>query len=493
MATITFLPMDCKLEIDSPITILEAEHLAQIAQNAQCGGHGKCGKCKVWVDGQEVLACCTTVEKDMTVTVPQNSDVAHVLTDGTWTDAEMCPVQPGEILAAVDIGTTTVVCYLLDGKTGACLAKSSMMNPQYPFGTDVVSRLRYSLNGKRPQLTQLIQNGVADLLKEACEKVQKTCKEIGTISVVGNPTMQQLFLGMETENLAAPPFTPKNVHTQIKKAKEYLPIDSEAALLVLPDIAGYVGGDTFACILSTKIYEEKEHTLIVDIGTNGEMVLGNSMGMLTCSTAAGPAFEGAGISCGMCGAKGAIDHVWMENGQMKYSTIENKEAVGICGSGLIDAVAVFLNEGILNKRGKLVKGYEETDGQKLVRISEKVYLTQDDIRAVQMAKGAIVSGIELMINRRGIKKEEVKRVLLAGAFGSFIQPESACRIGMIPEELLSVITAVGNAAGAGSQMAVCSKKEFMRADELLEKIEPLELAALPEFPKVFAKSMYFRE
>lgn len=496
MAVITFMPMNCSVEVKHGTTILEAEHLAGIAQKAHCGGHGKCGKCKVRIDGKEVLACRTEVTHDMEVIIPENaesSEKVQILTDSIQTSVKMCPVQPGELLAAIDIGTTTVVCYLLDGRTGKCLGKSSMMNPQYPFGADVVSRLQYSLQGERGKLTVLIQTGIAKLLSEACEKIGKTCKHLGTISIVGNPAMQQLFLGIEVENLAEPPFPPKNIHTQIKKANEYLAIESDAALIVLPDIAGYVGADTFACILSTKIYEKEEYTLIVDIGTNGEMVLGNKNGMLTCSTAAGPALEGAGISCGMCGAKGAVDHVWAENEALKYSVIENAKPMGICGSGLIDAVAVFLEKGTLNKRGKLVKNYEEVNGKKQVKIGENVTLTQEDIRAVQMAKGAIAAGIELLIERAGISVKDVKQVLLAGAFGSYIKPESACRIGMLPEELLPVITAVGNAAGAGSQMAACSKEEFFRTDELLKKIEPLELAALPEFSKVFAKSMYFRE
>lgn len=493
MAKIIFQPRNIVLEVKEQMTILEALRLAGIEQKAYCGGHGKCGKCKVEIDGKQVLACCTKADHDMTVVVSESTEETHILEEGIQNHVEIQPVQAGKLLAAIDIGTTTVVCYLLDGETGKCLKKASMMNPQSPYGADVVSRLQYSLKGERQKLTDLIQRGVCGLLEEICQKIGGDCREIGTISIVGNPAMQQIFLGLEVENLAEPPFLPKNTHTQVKKTKDYLAVESDAALLILPDIAGYVGADTLACILSTKIYEEENYSLIVDIGTNGEMVLGNKNGMLTCSTAAGPALEGAGISCGMCGIKGAIDHVWRENGEIKYSTIGAGEAVGICGSGLIDAVAVFLEAGILNKRGKLVKGYEEAGGHRCVRLSEKISLTQEDIRAVQMAKGAIAAGIELMMEHMKISEKEIKQVLLAGAFGTYINPESACRIGMIPEELLPVITAVGNAAGAGSQMAACSEKEFFRAEELLEKIEPLELASQPEFSKVFAKSMYFRE
>ena len=238
------------------------------------------------------------------------------------------------------------------------------------------------------------------------------------------------------------------------------------------------------------MYASGDVTLMVDIGTNGEMVLGNRERMTACSTAAGPALEGAKIKFGMRGAPGAINHVWVENGSLRCSVIGGGTAAGICGSGLIDAVACLLELGLLNARGRLLTS-EELDGERIVRLTDSVYVTQNDIREVQMAKGAIAAGISLMARELGIEISQIGSVLLAGAFGSFLRPESACRIGLLPAELLGKITAVGNAAGSGAKMMACSKEEFARTDELIAQIEFIELASLPGFQREFAKNMRF--
>ena len=212
--------------------------------------------------------------------------------------------------------------------------------------------------------------------------------------------------------------------------------------------------------------------------------------MTACSTAAGPALEGAKIRFGMRGAPGAIDHVWVEDGKIRCSVIGGGEAKGICGSGLIDAVASLLELGLLNARGRLLAD-EEADGERIARLTDTVYITQNDIREVQMAKGAIAAGISLMARELGIEISQIDKVLLAGAFGSFLKPESACRIGLLPDELLKKITAVGNAAGSGAKMMACSKDEFARTDELISHIEFIELASLPDFQREFAKNMRF--
>ena len=255
----------------------------------------------------------------------------------------------------------------------------------------------------------------------------------------------------------------------------------------MPDISGYVGADTLGCVLATGMHEKEEITLLVDIGTNGEMVLGNSKRMIACSTAAGPALEGAQIRFGMGGAPGAIDHVWLENGEVKCSVIGGGEAKGICGSGLIDAIAVGLETGLLNKRGRIQNEERE------LRLTEEIWLTQEDIRQVQLAKGAIRTGITLMAGQLGLEPADIEKVRLAGAFGSFMDPKSACRIGLLPEELLGRIEAVGNAAGSGAKMLACDKKLLAVTPKLVERIEFLELANLPEFPRTFAMAMNFRE
>lgn len=459
-----------------------------LAPEAPCGGHGTCGKCKVLVDGKEQLACQTVVERDMTVTLPEKAEKTNVLEAGLDVTVPMNPVKPGYLLA-FDIGTTTVVGYLLD-EQGRELASSSMLNPQEPFGADVISRIQLALNGETDAMTACIREGLSNLTKESCEKAGVEPSQIGVVSVVGNPCMQQLFLGMSVKNLATVPFAPSITKSNMKPAKDVVPLWENAVLLTPPDISGYVGADTMGCILSTRMYAGDAITLMVDIGTNGEMALGNRTRMTACSTAAGPALEGAKIKFGMRGAPGAIDHVWVEDGKIRCSVIGGGEAKGICGSGLIDAVASLLELGLLNARGRLLTD-EEVDGERIARLTDTVYITQNDIREVQMAKGAIAAGISLMARELRLEISQIDKVLLAGAFGSFLKPESACRIGLLPAELLEKITAVGNAAGSGAKMMVCSKDEFTRTDELISHIEFIELASLPDFQHEFAKNMRF--
>jgi uncharacterized 2Fe-2S/4Fe-4S cluster protein (DUF4445 family) len=291
-------------------------------------------------------------------------------------------------------------------------------------------------------------------------------------------------------NLAAVPFSPVLTEAGVQNAEKYFPACKNAVLLTVPDLSGYVGADTMGCILATKMYEAEDTVLLVDIGTNGEMVLCHKGRMTACSTAAGPALEGAGIRFGMRGTAGAIDKVWMEDGQIRCSVIGGGEAVGICGSGIVDAVAVLLQEKRINHRGRL-NAAEEMDGQRIVRLTENVYLTQEDIRQVQLAKGAIAAGIRLMCEHLGITAGDIRRCILAGAFGTFLNPENACRIGLLPEELDGKITAAGNLAGVGAKMLALNQGQLQLSQELLNRVEFLELAQLPTFQRTFAKCMGF--
>lgn len=451
-----------------------------LAPSAPCGGTGTCGKCIVLVNGEPVRACRYAVCSDITVRIP-GAEKTRILTSGASRTVPVLPAKEG-YLAAFDIGTTTVVCFLLNPQ-GEEIAVESMLNPQQPFGADVVSRIRCAMNGEQEALTAVIRSGMEALLLSCCRKAGITAGEIGTVSVVGNPCMQQLFLGLDVSNLAAVPFAPVITSAAITPAKEILHCCENAVLLTVPDIAGYVGADTVACVLASGMYAAPETTLMVDIGTNGEMVLCHNGRMVACSTAAGPALEGANIQYGMRGSPGAIDHV-TEDG---CTVIGGGKAVGICGSGLIDAVAVMLRKKLLNKRGRVLTedhNFPLTDG---------ICLTQEDIRQVQMAKGAIAAGICLMAQYLGITAHDIQRVILAGAFGSFMNPDSACRIGLLPEALQGKIEAAGNIAGSGSKMLALNREQLTLADTLLKKIEFLELASLPAFQRTFALNMSFRE
>lgn len=489
MPKVTFTPSGKTVYVEENSTVLQAAQQLGIELSAPCGGKGTCGKCRVCIGGKEVLACQTKVDADMTVELLSQAK-EQILTAGQALDITLDPVKPG-YLTAFDIGTTTVVCFLLSPE-GKELAVESMLNPQVTYGADVISRIQHAIGGALEPLSQSIRKGMSELLGKCCKKAGIAPAQISVISVVGNPCMQQLFLGISPANLAAVPFSPVLKEAKEEPAAAIFPECENAVLLTIPDIAGYVGADTMGCVLATRMYESGETTLMVDIGTNGEMVLAHKGRMVACSTAAGPALEGANIQFGMRGSTGAIDHVWVDGGSMKYSVIGDGKPVGICGSGIIDAVAALLNQKLLNKRGR-IQCKEEIDGQRIVRLSEDVYLTQDDIRQVQMAKGAISAGIHLLCDHLEIEVTDIQQVVLAGAFGSFLNPDSACRIELLPMELSGKIRAAGNLAGAGSRMIACSKSQFSLTQKLVDRIEFIELADLPQFQKTFAKCMTFTE
>ena len=496
MFKVTVLPQNVVLEAEDNEILLNLLREEGMAPPAPCGGHGTCKKCLVTIDGQQVLSCEVHVDRDMTVIVDETKNEKNektaIMETGIEAVYSMKPQKEG-YLVAFDVGTTTVVCYLLDPVTGAELAHTSMLNPQQPYGADVISRIQAATaGGKLEEERDCIQKGMNKLIVEACKEAGIKTTEVGVICMVGNPSMQQLFMGLNPQNLITIPFGPVLTECKTVPAKDYLSVCPNADLLVVPDISGYVGADTMGCVLSTRMYEAEPVTLMVDIGTNGEMVLGNKDKLIACSTAAGPALEGAKIKFGMRGAPGAIDHVWLEDGELKCHVIGDVPAKGICGSGLIDAAACALNGCFMNKRGRIASR-EERDGERYIPLCDDVYLCQSDIRELQLCKGSICAGIVLMAAQLGMTVNDIDRVLLAGAFGSFMDPVNACRIGLLPEELDGKITAIGNAAGSGSKMMVSNSDEFALVDTLVNRIQFLELADLPEFMSTYGKCMNFTE
>ena len=477
------------IEAPAGRTLLEVLRAAGCAPEAPCGGKGVCGKCRVRVNGAERLACQTVVDGPATVSLPELAKRERILTGGCeQADAEPAEPVGAGLLLAFDIGTTTIAGYLMD-EAGTQIATGSRLNPQAPFGSDVITRIQLALKGEQEALTRCVREALADLTCELLNAVKREADALGTICVVGNPCMQQLFLGISPKNLAGVPFAPVLTQTEISRAGDVIALWGDAALLTVPDISGYVGADTVGCVLATQMDRSDEITLMVDIGTNGEMVMGSRARMVACSTAAGPALEGANIRFGMRAADGAIDHVTVENGEICCHVLGGGEARGICGSGLIDAVVALKELGLVNRRGRL-QTQEQFEGDLAVRLSGEVWLTQNDVRQMQLAKGAISAGIGLMARHLGIEVGQIDRLLLAGAFGSFIRVESACRIGLLPQELLEKAQAIGNAAGSGAKRAARSRKAFEHTQELAREIEFLELASLPDFQHEFARGMW---
>ena len=473
--TVTIQPRGLQIRTPGGVSLLSVLRQAGVGPDAPCGGEGTCGKCRVMVDGQEALACRTTVDRNMTVLLPE-TEVSP--TDGSGAAPEV-PV------LAFDVGTTTVVGYLLDGKTGETRCSVDMRNPQTAYGADVITRIRHGVQGQMAALTVALRTCLEEMSLRLCEAGSVLPEEIQLVSVVGNPAMQQFLLGIPVGNLAKVPFAPALTEETLLPAVEILPALCNAWLLTAADIAGFVGADTVACVVETEQDLREEMTLLVDIGTNGEMVLGNRHGLAACSAAAGPALEGAGIQFGMRGQAGAIDHVWLENGRLQCSVIGGGSAVGICGSGLIDAVAAALEAGWINERGKILL----PDGE--IPLPDGVRLTQEDIRQVQLAKGAIAAGIRLLADHMECPMEKISAVWLAGAFGSHMDPAAACRIGLLPVELQDRIVPVGNAAGAGAKRLALDPGARERAGRIAAGTTALELNEIPVFPRCFARSMRF--
>jgi len=416
---------------------------------------------------------------------------------------------------AFDIGTTTVVGYLMDLETGQQLAVASQLNPQTRYGDDVVSRIAFSAEeGGLEALQSAIVGCLSHLIAETTSQVGLTPRDVLAATVVGNTTMQHLLLGVSPAALAQAPYVSVVEDALALRAEELgLDMAPEARVWVLPNIAGWVGADTVGVLLATRLYAQEEIGLAIDIGTNGEMALGSRKRLVACSTAAGPAFEGAHLSCGMRAADGAIDRVRIAQ-DVSWHAIGDVPPRGICGSGLVDVVAEMLRARILAPTGVIQNGEAlDGDGAQALRSrlrqngrqkefvvassdegagGRAITITQRDVRELQLAKGAIRAGIEILLKELGIGREAVKKVYLAGAFGNYIRPESALTIGLIPHFPQAEIIPVGNAAGAGAKMALLSRRERERASEVARRTEYLELSGRPDFQEVFAEALLFQ-
>jgi len=428
---------------------------------------------------------------------------------------ELIGIEPGDTTKknygiAVDIGTTTVVSTVIDLNTGNDLAVASALNTQATHGADVISRINYTVENENglEELGDRIVHVINQINEYACAEAHVDSKNIYELTIVGNTTMTHLFLKVPSRNLAVMPYVGVfSDPVETTASKMGFNINPCANVYVLPNIAGFVGADTVGVILASALNRSETIKLAIDIGTNGEVALGSHKKLLTCSTAAGPAFEGAMITHGMRGAPGAIERLQITDRPV-YQVIGGGKPNGICGSGLIDVVAEMLRLGIIDETGRMTNPDEldispelktyirrsdeygphlvlyESDGQKVV-------ITQKDIRQVQLAKGAIKAGIEILMRKLGVKLEDISEVLLAGAFGNYIKKESAIRLGLIPNFPLDKVHFIGNAAAAGSKMALMSKEAREEAVLISKSTEYVELATDPNFQNEFMEAMMF--
>lgn len=511
--TITLLTNDQSKTISAVPgqTVLDAVRAAGgLSIHAPCGGQGTCKKCTVYLSGPEgefpVLACRTEVRDGMTVRLPSAAPLTVELTDR----GEAAPCPPDEGLSgygvACDIGTTTVVCHLVDLVTGRRLATVGEGNAQRPYGGDVISRIKASMEGRRPALTAAITGQLSEMIGALCSSAGIEPAQVSRMAIAANTTMCHLLTGLAPDGLGAAPFIPLSRFGDEYDARTLgLPFDGP--VYIAPAVSGYVGGDITADLLASGLDRADRPALLIDVGTNGEMALGCGDRFLCCSTAAGPAFEGAQIRCGMTAAPGAVSAVEWADGAVRCTVIGGGEAAGLCGSGLIDAMAVMLTLGAVDETGRMLDAEEDEDDipeealpylfllddEPAFRLTDRVCVTQADVRKLQLGKGAIAAGVQILLDAYGASCGDIGSLLLAGGFGSYIRPKSAARIGLIPAPLLPVTRAVGNTAALGAQAALISREARERLAALQKNMEYRELSGLPEFNSAYMEAMMFPE
>lgn len=601
---VVFQPSGRKADVDQGTTLLQAAHEAGVLIQSVCGGEGKCGKCKVIVNGstrnlskiteaerlhltpQETeagyrLACQAKAAGNVTVTVPveslglkhkilvegvekavtlnpltkiirvpvpppaisdQRSDLTRLidtLRDATgktlkcdleilralperlrkadwkvsvvvWND-EIVDVKLAEEESlfglALDIGTTSIAGYLVNLTTGKTVGVSARPNPQIVYGDDVISRISY-VNLHKDGLEKLrsaVVNGINEIVNDLCKHAGIRNADIYDSVFVGNTLMHHLFFGLNPKHLALSPYVPVAQNLISIKAKEArINVNQNSYVSFLPPIAGFVGADVIGDILASGIHKSNKLSLLIDIGTNGEIVLGNKNGLIACSCAAGPAFEGGHIKCGMRAVAGAIERVAIdsETGELYYKTIEDRKPAGICGSGLVDAVASLLKAGIINRSGNFNINIENPRLRREplefviawaaeTATGKDVVVTQGDIREVQLAKSAMYTGATILMKRTKVTTKEIEKIQLSGAFGNYVDPQNAMTIGLLPEFNLTKIRSIGHGAGIGAKLALISKTIRRKAKNIAKNLGYIELGADRDFQKEFIDALHF--
>jgi len=398
-----------------------------------------------------------------------------------------------------------------DLSSGRRLATASTLNPQVQYGADVMTRITAAAENSAglSRLRDCIIECVNQLILEAAQSAAVSKDAIYDLVFVGNPSMQHLFFGIQPAGIGLAPYQPILRSDMLYRAVDIgLTVNAAAQLYWLPGVSGFVGADTIGMLISQPIDDAEQVTIALDIGTNGEMVLAWKDELWACSTAAGPAFEGACMACGMRAQPGAIDKVIINGDGVQYRVIGNVLPRGICGSGIINAIAAMINAGLIDKSGRLLEPADTNPLRELVvkragrgafllvaadqtADGKEIVITQEDIRQLQLAKAAIVSGLKMMLKQAGIDVPAVTKVVFAGAFGLFLTSENVGTIGLLPESLCDKIVYVGNAAGFGAENALLSKQMRQVAGEIAKRVNYVELAGRPEFSDIFIGELYF--
>ncbi len=456
---------------------------------AACGGNGRCGKCAVQLKGEgPVLSCSYYPDRDIEVILPDKretnilSSQTEYLLDMPYDEGRHSNLTRQPYGVAVDIGTTTVVLYFLELVTGRLEKIASMLNPQAAYGADVISRITWcqSHDTGLQELQQAIVGALNAEIRKFVYARNLGEENIERVIITGNTTMLHIILGEDPVPIALAPFRPRFTDSQRRTgAATGLAVNAGAEVVTLPSLSAFVGADIISGLAALNVREK--NYLFTDIGTNGEIALVTGDEIIACAAAAGPAFEGASLTCGMSARTGAVSSF---SSPGEYRVIGNTEPSGICGSGIVDIVAWLTANSIVDETGYM-------HGDFIVDSGSNVRVTRKDIREIQLAKSAIYSGIKILLRRRGLKFSDINALFLAGGFGNYISIDSALQIGLLPEELTGRIYAVGNSAGIGALQYLRSDEFVGRTENVARRASYLELSDDEEFPVEFALNMNF--
>ncbi len=490
--SINLQPLGKIIQVNDQTPLIDVLH--EFGVEFPCGGKGTCGKCKVKLISGEIeltkihqqqlenlnldsywrLACYSSCTSDITLEVEQFSHL--ILADES--EFDFIPQQGFGV--AVDLGTTTLVAQLIDLSTANVIAVETMLNPQVKFGADLISRIQACIDGKAVEMTNIIRTAIGSMIELM---LQKHDVEIKKILIVGNTAMQLIFSGKDVTCLAMYPFYVDNLGMKTFKPDELgWEIKVSESIQFYPSIGSFVGSDILAGIAATGLAEKENYTVLIDLGTNGEIVVGNKNRIVCASTAAGPAFEGTNISMGMRAVTGAISSLQLENAKITANVIGNTEPKGICGSALVDAIAIFRQLDLIGDFGDINSGDSE------ITIAGEVKITRKDINEFQLAKGAIAAGLEILTQELSIQLSDIQELYIAGGFGNYINLKHISDIGMIelPEQK---IRKMGNTALIGAKMFLFSNPEILQ--DILSKTTHINLESNPHFQDIFIDKMMF--
>ncbi|MGE4283413.1 MAG: ASKHA domain-containing protein [Clostridia bacterium] len=557
MAQVVFYPDNKSITVPEGTTILRAARKAGVVIESPCYGAGTCGKCRVKLDKESlrnivstgihhlskneeeegyVLSCEAKVMGNVKVEIISNqkNNTLKILSKGQSFEVRVEPFIRKEYLKeendtkifaghkelgveigdtrqknygiVIDIGTTTLVASLVDLNTGLEISTASSLNPQALHAQDVLSRIKLASedDGLTMMYSELIRE-INKMIGELTEGSDVKEKNIYEVIFSGNTCMLHLASNTNPGSLGKYPYISQMNGGMYLNASEHTLNISQFGIIYLPPIiSAYVGADITSGILASQLHEKKGITLFVDIGTNGEMAISFDGKLSATSTAAGPAFEGMNITHGMRAGQGAVELFEIENdGDIRLKVIDETEAIGICGSGLLDIVGQLVSHGVINKNGKFVdpetsallpslKGrLVKQDGKSVFKITDKVFLSQKDVRQVQLAKGAVRAGIEFLLESKGVNAADVDKVLIAGSFGYHLRAKSLINIGLLPKDFEGKIDFIGNTSKSGGQAFLLNKNYRKQMEEIVKEVEVVELANYKDFDKVFVKCLGF--